>query len=297
MPRALLIYNPAAARTDPEVLRVVGRVFTREGWELDVVGTTRLGDAGRLARAGVLDGAELVAVYGGDGTAIQAVSGVVGCGVPVALIPGGTGNVLAGNLRLPREPEAAALVAVRGRRKAIDLGRVERTDGTHYFAVACGTGLDAQLMAATTEDAKRRWGVGAYVARAAEILYALAGGAAHTITVDGQSHDVEAVMVVVANCREYVPPFFALHPGIAPDDGVLDVVAVNARSALEGLNVAWRLFTGRAKPGAALWFGRGRTVRIATAEPRPVELDGEVNGTTPVAAEVMPGAIEVVVEM
>ena len=68
----------------------------------------------------------------------------VGSGIPLGLVPGGTGNLLVGNLRLPRDPAAAARVILTGRTAAIDLGSVERADGTHYFAVCGGTGFDAQ---------------------------------------------------------------------------------------------------------------------------------------------------------
>lgn len=295
MPRALLIFNPVAARHDPAVLRAVRRVFTHEGWQLDVAGTTRAGDAAVLARDGADDAVDLIAVYGGDGTTMQAVGGVVGRGVPIGLIPGGTGNVLAGNLRLPRAPEAAARVAVHGVPRRIDLGVVHRSDGPRYFAVACGTGFDAALMAATTDEAKRRWGVGAYVVRTLEALGDLRG-VRHRIDVDGTTIETDAVMVIVANCREYVPPFFALRDRIRVDDGVLDVVAVNARSVLEGVGVAWRFLVGATEESALIRYARGAHVTVETAEPRPVQLDGELTGETPFTARVVPAAIEVIVE-
>lgn len=295
MPRALLIFNPAAARTDPEVMRAVRSVFTNEGWELDVAGTTRPGDASALASDGANDGVDLIAVYGGDGTTMQAVGGVVGRDIPIGLIPGGTGNVLAGNLRLPRDPAAAAQVAVHGVRRRIDLGRVERAGRVRYFAVACGTGLDAQVMAATSEDAKRRWGVGAYVARTFEALRDLQG-VEHRITVDGDTTALEAVMVVVANCREFVPPLFALREAIALDDGVFDVVAVRAGSALEGLGIVWRFLVGQAEGAEQLWFARGQRVTVETDAPQAVQLDGEVTGETPFTAQIVPAAIDIMVE-
>jgi diacylglycerol kinase (ATP) len=295
MARALLVFNPVAARHDSNALRAVRRVLTSEGWELDVAGTTRPGDAAVLAREGADDGVDLIAVYGGDGTTMQAVGGVVGYGVPIALIPGGTGNVLAGNLRLPRDPTQAARVAVHGIRRRIDLGRVERTDGPRYFAVACGTGLDAQVMAATSEEAKRKWGMGAYVARTFEAIGAMQG-VAYRIKVDGKSEDVKAVMVVIANCREYVPPLFALRDAIALDDGLFDVVAVRAETALEGLGVVWRFLVGQTEGTDHLWFARGKRVAVETEQPRPVQLDGEPIGDTPLHAEIVPAAIEVMVQ-
>src|SRR5256884_7243167 len=98
---------------------------------------------------------------------MEIAAGAVGSGIPLGLVPGGTGNLLAGNLRLPRDPAAAARVILARRTAAIDLGSVERADGTHYFAVCGGTGFDAPLMAgprggaerARQEVASAGWGV------------------------------------------------------------------------------------------------------------------------------------------
>src|SRR5256885_10101328 len=97
---------------------------------------------------------------------MEIAAGAVGSGIPLGLVPGGTGNLLAGNLRLPRDPAAAARVILAGRTAALDLGSVERADGTHYFAVCGGTGFDAQLMADTAAAEQRRWEMAAYVMQA-----------------------------------------------------------------------------------------------------------------------------------
>lgn len=295
MSRVLLIFNPAAARADPAVVRAVCGVFAGEGWEVDVAGTTRPGDAGELARVGLRDGVDVIAVYGGDGTTMQAVSGIVGHDVPVGLIPGGTGNLLAGNLRLPRDPRAAARVVVHGVPRRIDLGRVERSDGLRYFAVACGAGLDAELMARTTGAAKRRWGVAAYVARTWEVLREVRP-ARYRVTVDGDVIETEALTALVANCRELIPPFVALRRDIAVDDGVFDVVIISAGAVLEGLDVAWRLVTGRTEGTQRIRYASGRRITVECDAPRPVELDGEPGGTTPFSVEMVPAAISVMVE-
>jgi YegS/Rv2252/BmrU family lipid kinase len=292
--RVLLIFNPAAARADLKVVDRVARVFAREGWQIDVEGTSRVGHAEDLARAGVADGVDLVAVYGGDGTTMQAMAGMAGGGVPIALIPGGTGNLLAGNLRLPRNPRAAAKIAARGRAKPIDLGLVERADGHRHFAVACGAGFDAELMAATTGEAKRRWRFGAYVAQTLDRVTDLKV-VHHRITVDGQVVESDAVMVLVANCGEIIPPFVKLRDGILLDDGLFDIAIANAKTLMEGVDLFWRMLTGQLDAEHRLRFLRGAEVTIETAEPRPVELDGEPDGVTPLTARVLPSAIQVMV--
>jgi len=294
MARALLITNPAAARSDPRVIRAVCDVLARRGLHVEVAATTQPDDAGVLARQGVLDGVEIIAVYGGDGTTMRAVRGLVGEPVLLGLIPGGTGNLLAGNLRVPRSPTKAAELLVSGRPRAIDLGRVERADGVHYFAVNCGAGFDAELMAATSERAKRRWGVGAYLAVAWQRLGEVASFP-HRIVVDDVPLETRAATVMVANCGEVIPPFVRLKPDVAPDDGLLDVVVLSADGAVDGVGVVWRLLWGGADGDRGIEYARGRRVSIEATPPRPVQLDGESAGATPVVAEVMPGAIRILV--
>ncbi len=294
MARVLLITNPVAARTDPKVIRAVCDVLQRRGLQVDVAGTTKPDNAGELARQGVADGIEIIAVYGGDGTTMRAVSGIVGQSVTLGLIPGGTGNLLAGNLRIPRSPTKAALVLATGRTRAIDLGRVERSDGVQYFAVNCGAGFDAELMAATSERDKRRWGIGAYVAQAWQRLGDVAS-VPHKIVVDGVPLETSAATVLVANCGEVIPPLVRLKADIEPDDGLLDVVVLTADGVVDGVGVFWRLLSGTGGGDRRIEYARGRRVSIETTPARPVQLDGEPAGSTPLLAEVVPGAIRVLV--
>ena len=294
MARVVVIMNPVAARTDPNVVRTVSSVLTREGWDVEVVGTTRPGHAAELARAALDDGITRIAIYGGDGTTMQAVSGVVGEEVEFGLVRGGTGNLLAGNLRLPRDPAKAALVIARGVPRRIDLGRIVRSDGDRYFAVACGAGYDAELMARTTSAAKRRWKFAAYVA---QVLQTLAGvrNASYRITVDGELLEVEAATVMVANCAELIPPFIRFGTGISVDDGLLDVVILRAQGIVQSAGVVWRLWRGGNDARGNVRYARGRVVTVETDPVQPVQLDGEAAGETPFTAEILPGSLRILV--
>lgn len=308
MTRALLITNPAAARTDARAVRAVLDTLRAGGWTVDVLATMRPGDARRFAAEARSQRCDVVVCYGGDGTAMQIAAGLLGSGIPLGLVPGGTGNLLAGNLRLPRGPVAAARAMLRREIMSLDLGAVERADGTHYFAVACGTGFDAELMARTAAAEKHRWKMGAYVVRAVEMLPRVAS-VPHRVTVDGRVHDVPAAMVLVANCGELVPPFLRLRADVAPDDGWLDVMAVRADGLLDSVGAFWDLLrasAGTDNAGAAanvrgrghVWFERGRSVRVEVLEgtPRAVQLDGEGTGGTPFEARVLAGALPVLAD-
>lgn len=295
MPRVLLIENPVAARTEPKVVRTVCRVLEREGWDVDVAGTTRPGDAGRLAAQGVADKVDVIAVYAGDGTTTQAVSGMIDSGIPLALIPGGTGNLLAGNLRLPRDPARAALVVTRGVRRKIDLGKIERPDGARYFAVACGAGLDAQIMAGAPTERKRKWGSFAYVTATFRGMYGIKP-VTHRVTIDGAERDMEAVLIIVANSGRVTSLHFDLGPNIALDDGWLDLIAIRADGMPDSFVALWELLSGRTNGKGRITRFRGRSITIESERVRPAQADGDLIGNTPVRIEIVPGAIEVLVD-
>jgi diacylglycerol kinase (ATP) len=300
MTRALLITNPAAARTDARAVSAVRDALREAGWTVEVAATAQPGDARRLALRGREEGFDALLSYGGDGTAMQIAAAIAGTGIPLGLLPGGTGNVLAGNLRLPRRPLPAARAILRAKPVSIDLGMVERADGTHYFAVCCGAGFDAALMQRTDSAAKRRWRRAAYV-RAALVSLPQVKSSRVCITIDGVDTHLDAAMVLVANCADLMPPLLRLRHDIRPDDGILDVIAMRAdgmwQSMAAFLELMQRRATGRRDQ---VWYGRGANVAItvdeAKAPPLPAQLDGEDVGTTPLAARVLPGALQVFVD-
>ena len=296
MTRALLITNPFAARAHARVATTIRDILQGGGWQVDVQATAGPGDARRIAEQSRGAGFDVFVSHGGDGTAMQVAAGIASTGISLGLIPGGTGNVLAGNLRLPRSAAGAARALLKARRLQIDLGVVERGDGPHYFAVAAGTGFDAQLMADTGLQAKRRWKVGAYLARAVTTLTTVRS-APHRVTVDGTAHDIPAAMLLVLNCGKLPPGFLNLRADLAPDDGWLDVVALHADGAFQSASAVIELLIGGNGQGRRVWWARGRTVRVEVPAdaPRPVQLDGEVTGTTPFEARLLSGALTVLV--
>ncbi|HEX6645268.1 MAG TPA: diacylglycerol kinase family protein [Gemmatimonadales bacterium] len=293
MARALVIVNPVAARTREAAVTAVRAAIEGAGWEAEVLATGGPGDARRLAEYGVQQGVDVVAVFGGDGTTMQAAAALVGTDVPLGVIPGGTGNLLAGNLRIPAAPARAAEVIVRGTPRRFDLGHMERPGGSQYFAVACGAGYDARVMAGTASAMKHKWKFAAYVATTFRLLDELRVSR-HYITVDGVEYEAEAAMVLVANCGEVIPPFVRLRSGISPDDGLLDVIVLRASNVLESARAIWHLVRERPE-GDFIRYARGREVRIVTDPVEPVQLDGEPGGVTPFTATVVPGAVRIMV--
>src|SRR5216117_1386025 len=297
MTRALLITNPFAARADARAVTAILEVLGRGGWNVDLRTIKGPGDARRIAEESLGEGFDVLVSHGGDGTAMQVAAAIAGSGIALGVVPGGTGNVLAGNLRLPRTSTAAARALLKARAHEIDLGVVPRSDGAHYFAVAAGTGFDAELMATTGREQKRRWKFAAYIARAAMTLPSVRS-APHRVTVDGTAQDIRAAMLLVLNCGQLPPGFLKLRADLSPDDGWLDIVALDADGAFQSASAIVELFLGdRNGKGRRVWWARGRavTVEVMDGAARPVQLDGEVTGTTPFEARVLPGALSVLV--
>jgi len=297
VPRALLIANPAAARTRHDAVATIMRTLHEAGWSAEVLATGGPGDARRLAEYGVAEKVDVVAVFGGDGTTMQAAAALVGTDVALGVLPGGTGNLLAGNLRIPTAPARAARALVTARPRLFDLGQMDRPAGPQYFAVACGAGYDARVMAETLSEHKQRWGMAAYVATTLRLISEVRS-TAHVITIDGVEWDANAAMVLMANCGEVIPPFVRLGAGIRPDDGLLDVVVLRADSFGQSVRAVWDLLrvaqTGGSED-AFVGYARGREISVETSPVQPVQLDGEPGGFTPFTVRVVPAAIRIMV--
>ncbi len=296
MARAVLIVNPTAARANARTPARVARVLTAAGWQVDLATTTGPTDAGEFARQAVTAGAETVAVFGGDGTTMQAAAALVGTDVALGFIPGGTGNLLAGNLDIPRNPDRAARVLLEGRRRRIDLGRVELSDGMHYFGVACGAGADAWVMGETAAHHKRRWGMAAYWATLARVLPRFRNTPCR-ITIDDQPLDVSVVLILILNCGIIVPPLVRVRPEVNPEDGVLDLLTVTADSALGGIQALFSAirngYRRNVPPSPYLRYARGTRFTVVPTEPLPVQFDGDPCGVAPFTVDVVPRALTV----
>ncbi len=220
------------------------------------------GHARDLARQAVDDGAEIVCAWGGDGTVNDVASGLVyGRGV-MAVVPAGSGNGFARDLGVPLDPAGALAVAVTGATRVVDVGEANE----RLFVNTAGLGLDASVAHAFAVRPRGSRGLGAYVVAG---LRHLAGfeGRRCTVCLDGAPVGAARLkMVTVANTRQWGGGALVA-PDAKPDDGMLDLVAVEDRSTW-GLAIhAWRLWTGS--------VGRVRGVSMRPFCEAVVESDGE----------------------
>ncbi|MFF4872961.1 phosphatase PAP2 family protein [Streptomyces sp. NPDC000961] len=250
---------------------------------------------------------DLVVVCGGDGTVRACADMAAGTGVPLAIVPCGTGNLLARNLGLPVEPVAALREALSGRAAGLDVARIEG-DGLAptRFAVMAGAGFDAAMVRDASPRLKERLGWAAYVLSAARHLRD--PRMRLSIRLDGGAPlERRARMVVIGNVGS-LQGGLPLLPDARPDSGRLEVVLLDPRGVTGWLATAGylvsRLPGGRTSPasgtrertaahGALEYFGAAR-VDLRFARPQPRELDGDVlPAGTRLTAEVEPGALRV----
>lgn len=291
--RTFIILNPAAGQEDPARLRrVIGGAFASRSGPFDLEQTRHAGHALELARRALSLGYRAVCVVGGDGTLAEAATALAGTAVPLALIPRGTANQVARNLRIPVDVEAAVEVAMNGQPTPIDLGNI---DG-RFFALVAGAGFDAAVMAAATRELKERWGFGAYIYAAAK--QALSATPVHfEICVDGRDLELDAVTVMIANVGELFSAWLPLRLPLGPDplmawqDGLLDVIVLAPRRLPEFATVLWRAARRRFAGDDRLIHFQASEVTIAANPPIAVQIDGDPAGLTPITARAVPAAM------
>jgi YegS/Rv2252/BmrU family lipid kinase len=257
---------------------LVGRVFVSE----------QSGHAPVLTRDAVASGAALVIAWGGDGTINEVASEIAFRDVSFAVIPGGSGNGLARELRIPCNVAQAFAVALASTERVIDAGEIE---GRLFFNVA-GVGLDAQVAHEFAVNGLERRGFARYVEIASRRLFSLSAGEYH-IVADGAAWQTKALTIALANGRQYGNGAI-IAPEARVDDGRLDVIVVGERSALRAIAQMPMLFSGRIGRVSGITMTPAHEVSISSATPIIYHVDGEpcVGGST-VRARIRPRALRV----
>ena len=244
--------------------------------------------AGKKVRKALDDGADVLFVWGGDGMVQRCADAAANRKVDLAIVPAGTANLLAGNLGIPRDIEAAVQIGLHGERRRLDLGQV---NGEH-FAVMAGAGFDAAMIADADRSMKRRAGRLAYVATA--VRHVRDRPSRVRIAVDGVDwFDGKATCVLFGNVGTItggIPAFDAAEP----DDGWLDVGVCTARGAIEWSRTLGRMVAGRAADSRFVRTTRAKAVDVRLSEPMTYELDGGARDSVKrLKASVVPAAITV----
>lgn len=291
-PRAAVIYNPTKVLDVPTFVRHVEYELTARGWRRAIWLPTTEDDPGiEMTAIAVRKQVDLVIGAGGDGTVRVIASGLAGSGIPLAIVPAGTGNLLARNMGVPLDEVRALEAAFDGAERKIDLIRVQADDGApDHFCVMAGIGIDAAIVGEADTDLKRAIGNGAYVVSAAQ--HANHPPLDTRISLDnGPVLRTRAHLVLVGNVG-LLQAGIQLMPDARPDDGQLDLVVASPRGARDWVRVVTRVLTRRDRTDERLRRLSGQRVEIVVDHPDRYELDGDPQGTcTRLSAEVVPGAL------
>lgn len=292
MPKVLVVLNPVAGSADDNVRQVIEGHFAERGWECAVHETHAGEDLSAVAREAAALGLDLCVAAGGDGTAAGVAGGLVHTQVPLGILPAGTGNVLAQELGVPADTESA-LELLTGDHEVAELDAV-RVEG-RYFLLNVSVGIGSLSMRDTEREAKRRFGMLAYIATMVRILIGYQPRR-YTVTVDGQTRRLRASEVMVANSAAIGNPGVRLGANVYLDDGRLDLCVIRARTIVDYVGLAWSVLARQQERSRQVtWIPVRERVRIDTHSRLPVEADGEIIGDTPVEVAFEPAAVRVIV--
>lgn len=295
--QVVFIYNPSKNGMDA-AKTLITRSVSKAGWPAPIFLETTVNDPGfAMAKEALGAKADVVIVGGGDGT-VRAVGQVLRHSeVPLAILPLGTGNLLARNLELDVNDIAGAVqIALFGHQRHIDAGLMELENevtgatSTHSFMVIAGLGMDAEVMNDTNSRLKEHVGWLAY----SEAGLRHMGGRRKKVSIamdDQPAQQRKVRSVLFANCG-LLPGGIDFVPGALIDDGVLDIVVISPRSALGWLAMAGKVVFQHKNRLPVIDFYRSQNLTIRTVLPVETQIDGDPCGSaTIVKVSVEPKAV------
>lgn len=288
--KVAVIYNPQKI-----TLAQIKKPFQKLATEATFIPTDKQSQGAKAARAALAEGHKKILVAGGDGTLRRVVQELVGSSAAVGILPMGTGNILARNLKLPLALDAAAKRAVSGKPYEIDLGqaRLIRPDGSleeYFFTGIAGVGMDARLMENTQAELKKRIGWIAYIEggiRSLPLKFEK-----FDVSLNDQTRTLKSYSLLVGNVG-LLPGAISMMPDARLDDGQLDMAAIGPRRIWNWIDffsrITWQNNVVRPLALGRKWMDATANVktlenlsssriRIRPHHPAPIQLDGDPMG-------------------
>jgi len=300
---ALMIHNPNAGNGGQgreRQLDEARRIFSSSGIETQLAETRGPGDATEIAHRASAEGRQLVIACGGDGTLNEIVNGLAtqqnGHRVPLALLPGGTANILAKELGLPWDIPRAAERLVRGQVKEIALGLatpLEQPEKKRYFLSVAGAGPDGIMVYSLDLNLKARIGILAYWWQGARAIFRYNFPRFRIVTGEQQ---LDASLVVVGRTKNYGGPF-KITTRANLYENKFEVMAVTTQSGLRYLSYLPRLWMGELYKTKGVFFWKADQLVCEPLDKNPVyaQIDGEPLARLPVEFRIVPGKLKLLV--
>lgn len=279
-----IVINPSSGKDEP-ILNVINDVFSKYEIDWDISVTKKFGDATKFARKAAKSGVDLVAGYGGDGTQHEIVNGTLGSGVPIAILPGGTGNGFAAGLGLPDTlRRSLELICISRSVAKVDVVQM----GDKVFLSRLYTGIEPENQ--TSREMKNKHGVFAYAIASKDQLKKMFP-VNFRLKIDGKIIETQGVKLYVVNSASTGVniPLGQFNP----TDGILDVFVID--STFKSLIAFTDRLLDRKTKVAGFEYWRGKNIEIEAIPEQPVWADGEYQGRTPQKIKIIPKAVTVVI--
>ncbi len=286
-----VVINPGSGQPQP-VLHILNQVFRKAKVDWDISLTKHSGDAERLARQAAEAGADVVAAFGGDGTVMEVGRGLIGSQASLAILPGGTANLMSLELGIPKELELAAAIAAsaRSQTRMVDMGKI----GDTYFLLRVGLGFAAEKVKVADRQLKDKYGKMAYTIGALKAMKQ-AKTAYYKLNLDGSEIEAEGVTCLVDNAGNLGTAGISAARTINVSDGLLDVILVRNAGFSSMFSMGASLVASSPVDRDSFHHWQARNITILANPAQPVQVDGEMAGESPVTISVVPQVIRVLV--
>ena len=302
---AVIIYNPTSGRKRArrlEALREAAQILRDSRIETQLLSTTCAGSATELARAAAKNGCGMLVVCGGDGTINEVVNGIAGTDAPLAVLPAGTANILAKELRIPWSIPAAARLIARGKLARIALGQAKwqqpSKDGpavpmARYFLCVAGAGPDGSIVHGIDVARKIRIGILAYWLEGFRQFFTYPFP---LFRIESHENKLSASLIIVGRTRYYGGPF-QITTGASLFEEQFEIVAYTGRNRFRVLQCLPAIWLGRLHrvPGIYFWKTAQLTCKPMDGNEVFSQLDGESASVLPVEFRVVPDALTLVI--
>lgn len=253
--------------------------------------TTRSREAENLALVASMEGYKKIVAVGGDGTVYEVVNGIIGRDITLGIVPSGTGNDFARSLGVGKSIETALDTVVYGRERLVDCGKANN----RYFVNVAGIGFDTDILKEAEKIKKYFSGPWAYLAGVFKTLIHYKYKKIH-MTIDSEQYQKEILLVAFAN-GNYYGGGMKIAPDADMEDGYFDICVIHKIPKLKVLRLFPTIFAGKHIEVEEVSIYRGKKVELYGDSPMPINLDGDLVGTTPLTIEIVPKSLKLMSPM